>query len=194
MLRAIAISTCVSMLLLAGCKKDEAKPADKKVEPTKNDKPTDKPADKPATDKPPATPPAAAGPAMSCDKVLSQATRDKYLKGELQKDQAGATPTAVSCSFLVEATASASAVNYLCQPAWPDDRMKQTVDASRGMLKNAKDVPGVGRMAVAGDMGMTMMTIWDDDTNCIITATGSFGDVAALGKALVADLTPASLK
>ena len=76
----------------------------------------------------------------------------------------------------------------------PPPEMKQTVDATRGMLKNAKDVPGVGRMAVAGDMGLKMMVIWDDDTNCIITATGSDADPTELGKALTADLTPASLK
>jgi hypothetical protein len=140
--------------------------------------------------------PAAVG-ALSCDRVLPPSLRDKYFAGAEIKDVKKLSSDNGGCGVKLGADKNAS-IDVLC-----DDSSWQAKDASIHVLHEMGSDYKVTDLAI-GKGGAVVdhpisqqVSVWDDDSNCVITLsmTPPGGvDLQALARDMVAALPPAGRK
>lgn len=184
-------------LLVTACKKEEeaARPVDKPVTtvpvpPPAPTAPSDKPGETAAaspTGTPAAAPAAPGNP--TCDKLVPASLRDKYFAGFEAKDEESAGGR--SCSFINATQGEVYLYSVMCVD-WDDATFQTTMERGKKSMKNAKDLPGIGKAAYVGETPIgPMIQFRDDDTNCYGTLTAPADKAPELAKELVGVLTPA---
>lgn len=157
-----AVVLAIALLAsVAGCSKD-----DKKDAPPATAGGTDKPG--PAAKNPMPTGPT--GAKLTCDKILPQAMRDKYFPTATITNTPMPTEFTAECK-IDDGSISGSSISVSCH-----ENMKAAMTATiEGLRKNLKpdDLPGVGAGAVTMNMGQagSMVSAWDDDSDCQATMT-----------------------
>lgn len=133
------------------------------------------------------------GGGLKCEKLLSQALRDKFLAGAAMTSRAQTSSTSIACRFSGGKLTNGLDIIFSCTDngALPEV-VKETTTQFKKM--GYLDVPGVGRAAVRN--GEMQVALWDDDTNCQVTITGIEDKVNLidLAKDLVASLNKASFE
>ncbi len=148
----------------------------------------EEPAKPPGPDKivaPAKTPPVK----LECDALVPKDVRDKYFAGATFEPMPTVTTRAgktMNCMF--KKGDELQMVQVICNKV-PDDTVNQAMDQEKAAMKDAKDLPGIGKRAFAGTQnGKHILRFTDDDTSCTGSIMGSVSEDVA--KYLVAHLTP----
>jgi hypothetical protein len=133
----------------------------------------------------------AAANKLTCDKILPQALRDKYLANMTVTNVAQPVEFSAVCKVEGPGMESQAQVQAAC-----DDTVAAAADKAIPDIKksfpDAKEVPGVGKVAIMIESGsMRQLTAWDNNSNCEVTvAVPKNVDAVAFSKDLLEALPP----